>query len=317
MENQFVIPLEILQRIESWLITDIGYDRPMFEEEFAEITYRLDSEEESELYLNLTYEDEPELKGNIYEDAFTIGKNLVIPIYPISKDPLKISKELLIINVGELKDIWNKHIKSPSGQDKDVYYALLILSAIYWKHKATKGFFGLAPGSDFEVLSSSEKREEMLRLYILFNEENKNNKKTIEVRYKNKSEALRNQDGWFTDMMNQYFSKHLIVEDVEDAKIQLSDFDVNYTTSKGRKADITYNSLLISTYNLIKRSSLVSTKGLSNDEAEFIIEYLEYLKIDKDSGIEELRAYINYLLKNKNVIQWYNSYFSPKEDIQP
>jgi len=234
--NKLVIPIQALKCIESWLRTAIGYDPLMFEEEFTEITNRLESGEESELYL--TYKDNLILTGNFHEDALAIGKNLVIPIYPISSSTFTINQK-------ELKAIWDKHIILATEQDNDVYFGLLILSAIYYKHTATKGFFGFEPSSVLELPSSANKRKEMLELYILFNDKTKTNRKTIEVKFNNDSVLLRNQDNWFTDMMNIYFDKYLHLNEIEQAKRELANYDPNYTETKGRKADLVYNTLLI------------------------------------------------------------------------
>lgn len=299
--NRLIIPIEPLKRIESWLETAIGYEPVMFEEEFTEISNRLESEEETELYLNLTYKDNPALTGDFHNDALLIGKNLVIPIYPISDNKFTISQE-------EIKVIFDKHITSPNTQDEDAYFALLMLSAIYYKHKATTGFFGFEPGSPFEKPNPAKVRKEMLELYILFNEESKTNKKTIDIAYNNNSILLRNSENWFTDMMQSYFKEHLVINNAEQAKRELANFDPNYTDSKGKKPDTVYNSLLISVYNLIKNTSIKSDKALSDKEANFILDYLKYIGAIEEEGkrddILNLRASIKNL--QNFFSQWWN-----------
>lgn len=314
--NQIVIPIESLRRIDSWLPKAIGFTADMFMEDIEEILYRYEDKlnfpKDYSLYIvkdKSIYKKECPSDNDFdtrYKFALEVGNNLIIKLPYKRKDKKGKWEDAITQSEEEIYDIWNNHIKSPTEKDEDIYNALLILTAIYYKHINTTGFFEFEFSAANEIPSSLKKRREMLELYLYFFDK-KQSEENIKILHGNKKGLeLDNEEGWFTDMMNLYFSKYLHVNGVDDVKKELANYPINYSTSRGPKTDITSNNIIMGAYRLIKNTSLASKKDLSNEEAEFILDYIEYLNVNKRLGIEDLRALITTLKPNTYTIQWYN-----------
>ena len=330
MRNRIIISIESIARIESWLKEDIAFQKFIFTEELKFIAELFDSEEEMD-----TSEDEIELilkhrkynykcknsPDNPMELAFEVGKNLIFDFSEVYDSNTK--EDLFNIETDNLRSLWEKHITCQNSKAQDVYTATLLLVCIYTKFKITNGFMDFYPIATNEIPISKlcpninyttqrKIRKEMIELFLLTNSSPKTRREKIRIAYRDCNIEINNTENWFNKALQVFFDSYLHTT-IERSKIELADYNINYTEKKGRKPNKEYNNVVIGLYNLLKRLPETKSAGLSDNEANFILGYLMELNIineqDEKNDIINLRANINILVAKKYSPNWWNPLF--------
>lgn len=208
-----------------------------------------------------------------------------------------------------LRDLLNNTLKD----FEMAHVGLLFLAGIYTKYKRIPDF-GLTDflhqliGLDYTCGT----RPNLLRLYRYLFDNKPNTMDTITLQIGDKEKlVLHNEENWFGQMAYAYLNKHLGVADMEEV---LQELERDYPTAKkrGRKRENpVLDIVLISCYNLLKRSGFIPDGVLVSDDAiDFIKKYLRYLGVadeddDKFDDRVYIRAKISSLLKIGYKPIWY------------
>lgn len=312
MEYQ-IIPINTIKRIESWLNSEVGFSRSMFHNELDYISdvYLLGNKfpmEIQDLYLSIKKEEQEIPYPNCgtdedkYEFSMTVGKNLVL--------------ESGNFKAEYIETLWNTYNKNEDEvyeqQDQDVFYAILLIVSIYYKYTQTNGYFDFEDyiADPTQLKYSYSVRPDMLRLYKMFHEKKKTKSNIVTIEYNKQKIELTNDDSWFLNMITPYLDKYLGVSTLEEAETEL-DKDYPSIGKRGRKREnAILDTITLSIYNLLRHSSFAAKgKGLTDNEGNFILGLLKYLKlIDEDSpknDILNLRATIRNLQKYEVRPNWW------------
>lgn len=312
MEYQ-IIPINTIKRIESWLTDEAGFSRSMLHNELDYISdvYLLGKKfpaEVQDLYLSIKKEEQSIPYPNNgtdeerYEFSMTVGKNLVL--------------ESGNYKTERIEELWNSYSNNedPSfeQQDQDVFYGILLIVCIYYKHTQTDGYFDFEDyvADPMQVKYSYSIRPDMLNLYKMFHERKKSKNNTITIEYNKQKIELTNDDGWFLNMITPYLDKYLGTPSLEEAEREL-DKDYPSIGKRGRKREnAILDTVTLSIYNLLRHSSFAAKgKALTDNEGKFMLELLIYLGlIDEDSNkndILNLRATIRNLQKYEVRPNWW------------
>ena len=287
MEYQ-IIPINTIKRIESWLNSEVGFSRSMFHNELDYISdvYLLGNKfpmEIQDLYLSIKKEEQEIPYPNCgtdedkYEFSMTVGQNLVL--------------ESGNFKAEYIETLWNTYNKNEDEvyeqQDQDVFYAILLIVSIYYKCTQTNGYFDFEDyiADPTQLKYSYSVRPDMLRLYKMFHEKKKTKSNIVTIEYNKQKIELTNDDSWFLNMITPYLDKYLGVSTLEEAETEL-DKDYPSIGKRGRKREnAILDTITLSIYNLLRHSSFAAKgKGLTDNEGNFILGLLKYLKlIDEDS----------------------------------
>ena len=312
MEYQ-IIPINTIKRIESWLNSEVGFSRSMFHNELDYISdvYLLGNKfpmEIQDLYLSIKKEEQEIPYPNCgtdedkYEFSMTVGKNLVL--------------ESGNFKAEYIETLWNTYNKNEDEayeqQDQDVFYAVLLIVSIYYKYTQTNGYFDFEDyiADPTQLKYSYSVRPDMLHLYKMFHEKKKTKSTVITIEYNKQKIELTNDGGWFVNMITPYLDKYLGISSLEEAETEL-DKDYPSIGKRGRKREnAILDTVILSIYNLLRHSSFAAKgKGLTDNEGNFILGLLKYLKlIDEDSpknDILNLRATIRNLQKYEVRPNWW------------
>lgn len=206
MEYQ-IIPINTIKRIELWLTDEAGFSRSMLHNELDYISdvYLLGKKfpaEVQDLYLSIKKEEQNIPYPNNgtdeerYEFSMTVGKNLVL--------------ESGNYKTERIEELWNSYSNNedPSfeQQDQDVFYGILLIVCIYYKHTQTNGYFDFEDyvADPMQVKYSYSIRPDMLNLYKMFHEKKKSKNNTITIEYNKQKIELTNDDGWFLNMITPF-----------------------------------------------------------------------------------------------------------------
>ena len=312
MEYQ-IIPISSLKRIESWLTDETGFSLSMLHNELDYISdvYLLGKQfpvEIQDLYLSIKKEEQdiPYPNRGTDEDKYkfslTVGKNLVLKSGDFEAD--------YILNLWNLYD--TNEDSACEEQDQDIFNGILLIVAIYYKYTQTNGYFDFGDyvADPEQIQYTYSVRPDMLNLYKMFHEKKKTKNNTITIEYNKQKIELTNDDNWFLNMITPYLDKYLGVSTLEEAETEL-DKDYPSIGKRGRKREnAILDTITLSIYNLLRHSSFAAKgKGLTDNEGNFILELLKYLKlIDEDSpknDILNLRATIRNLQKYEVRPNWW------------
>jgi len=308
MDKKILIPMDIYKEIYPWLIEDTGYKPVMFCMEFHNMVedyeYNLECLKEEELLTSNQFDI-------LYNHALKVCNYLIFDL--VYWRELYDMSPFINLKLKQLQDSWNQHIKTHlhfQKNDENVYFSFIFLTGLYIKYKITQGLFDISCPSTMNVDLENKEiiRIEILELYKFLRTEIKDTQKNmVEIRYNGKKLLIKNTENWFT----QTISRHLDFSVSEkDATIAPSNNNSYYRPGrKGRKPDVSYLTLVISAYRLIKRLSF-SNKGLTNVEGYFILDFLKFLNAieegSKKDDILNLRATIKNLLNKNYEPEWFD-----------
>lgn len=319
MENVILYPIPTLKKTEPILKDYYGFECSMLNNNLLNVydiyanNFGQYSKKEEETYLlePPKHKSKKEIQQNLLSsEAINLDEQY--------KCTLNVGKNILL-NLGyytaeAIAEIYFKYMDDNECTENDIniFYSLIMMAAVYYKHSRTKGLFDFEEPlvNDMQMDYSYKVRPDLLKLYEMFHAESKVKSKSIRIEYKNEVISLDNFDNWFTNMITPYLDKYLGVQNIQEAQAELEK-DYPEKKQKGRKktnniADI----MLMGTYKLIQSSSFAEEgKSLTNKQAEFLLEYLKYLGlIEPDSSKDDtlnLRATVNNLKKYTLHFNWW------------
>ena len=281
------------------LNSEVGFSRSMFHNELDYISdvYLLGNKfpmEIQDLYLSIKKEEQEIPYPNCgtdedkYEFSMTVGKNLVL--------------ESGNFKAEYIETLWNTYNKDEDEayeqQDQDVFYAILLIVSIYYKYTQTNGYFDfedyIADPTQLSIVILSDRICYVFTRCFMRRKKTKSNIVTIE--YNKQKIELTNDDSWFLNMITPYLDKYLGVSTLEEAETEL-DKDYPSIGKRGRKREnAILDTITLSIYNLLRHSSFAAKgKGLTDNEGNFILELLKYLKlIDEDSPKNDIFEFAGY-----------------------
>lgn len=308
---QINFPINRLKQIEPLLIEYYYFDRPMLHNSFETIhdIYIQNgyfSKESEEIYLSVPsfkqdYMETTSNANKMYERVMNVGKAIVIDLGEYDHDVIR---QMYFDYVDE---------ETLTDNDWNISYALVIITAIYYKYVKTDGFFDLWEFifNSTQATYSTVVRPDLLKLYELFHLKKKIKSDTIRIEYNNEVITLDNFDNWFTNMITPYLDKYLGVSSLEEAQTEL-DTDYPNKRKKGRKrTNQAADMMLMGTCNLLQHSSFAeSNVTINKSQAEFLLRFLKYLGlIEEDSSKDDilnLRATLSNLKKNPPTFDWWS-----------
>ena len=194
--------------------------------------------------------------------------------------------------------------------DVETFFCLYCITGIYYKKKAgslDSPDLYLDADIEYKIVLNERIYPEMMALYkmILEAKQKKGRGNKVTILFKqNKIEI--NTAAWFLDDMEQYFKKRFPDVTLDDInKVQ------PIKGKAGRKFNnVTTNTLIWGTYNLLKKHHSMfkdSQKEISNEVCEFIIQFLDYLGIENDFIITDIRDWLKHMKKQGFTPNWHSS----------
>lgn len=192
-------------------------------------------------------------------------------------------------------------------KDKDLLdettFILLFMSAIFNRDINDLNFD--APGEDLNqelMRSSYVVRPDLLRLFIALNKTKTKHKYNTPIKICFKTDSphlIKNEDGWFSGMLNEYIKQKLGDMSIQKAEEELA---TSYSDKKGRKSKNSYlNYIIYGTYNLIKR--VFPSDKVTVQQCNFLLQYLKVIGQIKDEDtlnkVNNLQSHIRELSKSQ------------------
>jgi len=311
-EAKVVISCEVLKRITPLLEESISYEPVMFIDVFREmeaiflvgkitddpeklkegIPYYM-TEEQMNYYLRKRKPEDftPKSKYNPLDPfslIYEFGNNIEFTIMSYDdKPPFPIT---------DFNKLWDSY-KLPHD---DYYYAFLILIAVYAKYIYTAGMF------EAEVWIPDEYRIwiEELKLYEFLHKNTSPKNTSLKITVNGVSLKLDNINNWLKKVVNHSLGKQM---DIQAVRQELAE-NCRPKNKKGRKTKPELCNVLLSAYNLIHKTDLMTNKViLSDKEAYFIMDFFQYLQLDafKKANTEYVRAILAYYQQKKSPIKWW------------
>lgn len=191
--------------------------------------------------------------------------------------------------------------------DNDVVNILLWMAAIYDKYTHNHFMQSDDIENSYDSLAYAKYvRPEMLQLYEFLKTSKLTN---LQIKSPNSSVTISNSEAWLTTLLEDYLDIYLGVNDLEEAQNELK---FTYGKKAGRKfGDPAFNIMTMGTFNILQHSSIASTKAgtITNQQCEFILEYLDILDFFKD---DDKKNDMNYIRSITSIMKKQN--FTPKWD---
>lgn len=215
---------------------------------------------------------------------------------------IPVSNDKLVDNILTLTDGYGLTQKI----DDDVVNILLWMAAICEKY--TRNSF-VRPDdieNSYESLAYAKSvRPEMLRLYEFLQTCKPSN---LQIKSPNGSVLIPNSEAWFTTLLKDFLDIYLGVNDLEEAQNELK---FTYGKKSGRKFDDpAFNIMTMGTFNMLQHSSIASIKTgtITNQQCEFILEYLEtigcFKNDDRKNDMNYIRSAISIMKKQNFTPKW-------------
>ncbi|WP_157277681.1 hypothetical protein [Parabacteroides goldsteinii] len=213
----------------------------------------------------------------------------------VSNDKLVDNILTLADNFGLIQDI-----------NDDIMYVLLWMAAIYDKYKHNRFVHSDDIENSYGSLAYAKYvRPEMLQLYEFLKTSKLTN---LQIKSPNSSVTIPNSEAWLTTLLEDYLDIYLGVNDLEEAQNELK---FTYGKKSGRKFDDpAFNIMTMGTFNILQHSSIASTKAgtITNQQCEFILEYLDILDFfkndDKKNDMNYIRSIISIMKKQNFTPKW-------------
>ncbi len=310
-ETKIVIPCDVLKRITPLLEKAISYEPVMFIDDFRKmeailligritedpeklkqgIPYYL-TEEQMNFYLRKRNPEDCPPKynpQNPYTLIYDFGNNIEFTLNSSEDQPS--------FSLKDFDKLWDNY-QLPHD---DYYYAFLVLIAVYAKYIHTYGMF------EGEIYIPEEYyiRGEKLKLYeFLHRNDTSKSDTSLKISVNGVSLKLDNKNNWLKDVLYHSIGEQM---DIQAVRQELAE---NYLpkSKKGRKTKPEYCNVMLSAYNLIHMTVLMTDKIiLSDKEAYFIMDFFQYLHLDalKKADAEYVRAMLAYYQQKKSPIKWW------------
>ena len=190
--------------------------------------------------------------------------------------------------------------------DNDVVNILLWMAAIYDKYTHNHFMQSDDIENSYDSLAYAKYvRPEMLQLYEFLKTSKLTN---LQIKSPNSSVTLPNSEAWLTTLLEDYLDIYLGVNDLKEAQNELK---FTYGKKAGRKFDDpAFNIMTMGTFNILQHSSIASTKAgtITNQQCDFILEYLDILDFfkddDKKNDMNYIRSIISIMKKQNFTPKW-------------
>ena len=213
---------------------------------------------------------------------------------------LKVS-EKFYDQIEPIIELCSRYIED-SNLQKSAIFVIMLMSAIF-----NRDLNGTHLDSEFEAMKQDYWRNtyvvrpDLLRLFIALNKSKHEFETPVKICFKTDSPHLiRNKDGWFSYMLNDYIKQKLGNITIDEAEEELEFF---YSDEKGRKSDNPYlNYIINGTYNFINH--FMPSDKVTVKQCRFLLEYLKIIGLVKDNdtlaNLNSLQSMVKSLLISKH-----------------